>query len=71
MWPHNMSRKQVTDRLMIRIVLKHKERVIDAARMQEDINEIIRGFEVKTGHKIEQIEVEEKNGQYQLKLKVT
>jgi hypothetical protein len=65
-----MDRKRITDRLMVSIILKHKERVIDAARMQEDINGIIEDFAVKTGRRIEQIEVEEKNGQYQLKLKV-
>lgn len=63
-------KKQLTDRMLIKIVLKHKERTIDAARMQEDINKIIDDFAIKTGRKIEQIEVEEKDGNYKLKLKV-
>ena len=64
------DRKRISDRILVEIILKHKDKIIDSVRMQDDINRIIDEFTAKTGREIEQIEVEEKEGRYKLKLRV-
>ena len=65
------ERKQrISERYLIKVVLRHKEQILDAVNLQQDINNIIQKFSDRTGRIIEQIGVEEKDGAYTLKLKV-
>lgn len=65
------ERKRISERLMVKIILRHKEHILDALSLEQEINDVIQKFANRTGRTIEQIEVVKNDGSYTLKLGVT
>ena len=68
------SKKQISDRMVVRILLRHKEKMI-ADRMEDDrlqraINRVIARFAKKTGRKITGVDVQQIDGKFELKIEM-
>lgn len=69
-----MSRQSLTDRMIVEIVMRHRDKLLEDGeskeRLEARINYVIDRFVKRTGRQVEQIRVQEKNGKYKLVLEI-
>ena len=65
------DRKRISDRFLMRVVLRHKEQIFDAISLEQEINSVINAYAERTGRTVEQMEIVRELGSYTLKLKVS